>query len=294
MKVALYSKGILENNIQVYMDIINCLTTNNIELVLHEDLQVALTNNFKAKDDRIVYKNYSELIRHKVDFMISIGGDGSFLNTLLFVKDSNIPVLGFNIGRLGFLANNSIDEIDSVIQALINNKFIIESRSVIELETSAPLFKEDRYALNDFTIHKRDNSSLTAITTYLNGEFFNKYWGDGLIVATPTGSTAYSMSCGGPIVYPEASNFVITPVAPHNLNVRPVIVPDNVELSFEINSREGGFLISLDSRYKIVDETYKLKLKKAPFNIQLVRLNDMKFSDIIREKLNWGIDSRNV
>ena len=202
--------------------------------------------------------------------------------------------MGINTGRLGFLANNPVNEIYKGLTYLLNNQFSIEKRSILKLDTETNLFGDDNFALNDFTIHKRDNSSLAAITAYLNGEFFNTYWGDGIIVATPTGSTAYSMSCGGPIVFPEAKNFIITPVAPHNLNVRPVIVPENVIISFEIKGRDRSYLISLDSRYKIVDQSFKLKISKADFMLSTIRFNDQNFSQIIREKLSWGVDNRNI
>ena len=294
MKVALFSKGNLNDHIQIYSTIINKLIENKIEIMFHTNFEKPLEHLVAYDIKNNILENHSDLIENRVDFIISIGGDGTFLNTLIFVKNSNIPVIGINTGRLGFLANNLVEDLDQIIFCLINKQYSLESRSVIELKSKTSLFKEDNFALNDFTIHKRDNSSLTAITTFLNGDFFNKYWGDGLIVSTPTGSTAYSMSCGGPIVYPESKNFVITPVAPHNLNVRPVIVPDHVELSFEIMSRDKEFIVALDSRYKIVDQTYKLKLRKADFNLQTVRLNEQKFSEIIREKLSWGIDYRNV
>ncbi|MBL6962512.1 MAG: NAD kinase [Bacteroidetes bacterium] len=294
MKVALFSKGNLNDHIQIYSTVINKLIENKIEIMFHTNFEKPLEHLVAYDIKNNILENHSDLIENRVDFIISIGGDGTFLNTLIFVKNSNIPVIGINTGRLGFLANNLVEDLDQIIFCLINKQYSLESRSVIELKSKTSLFKEDNFALNDFTIHKRDNSSLTAITTFLNGDFFNKYWGDGLIVSTPTGSTAYSMSCGGPIVYPESKNFVITPVAPHNLNVRPVIVPDHVELSFEIMSRDKEFIVALDSRYKIVDQTYKLKLRKADFNLQTVRLNEQKFSEIIREKLSWGIDYRNV
>jgi NAD+ kinase len=290
MKIALFTKSVGGNYVSLFDEIILKLKKKNIDVVVQKKIEQSSMKNKGVES----FSSHRSLIKSKPDFLFCVGGDGTFLSTLLYVRDSGIPIIGFNTGRLGFLANNALEDIEDVVESLLTQNYIIESRSVIELCTEPDIFKNENIALNDFTIHKRDNSSLTAISVFLNGDFFNTYWGDGIIVSTPTGSTAYSLSCGGPIVYPESSNFVITPVAPHNLNVRPVIVPDHVELSFEINSRERSFLLSLDSRYKIVNENVKIVLKKSKLNIKTLRLKEQKFSEIIREKLSWGYDTRNI
>lgn len=294
MKIALYTKSIRKEQLQFFKSIFTKLTALNIESVVSEAFIRNHTRNiFVGDPPQNYFQKYEDLIGKEIDFFVSIGGDGTFLDALLYVRDLNIPVLGINIGRLGFLSNNPEENINQVFPDLINKKYHVDERSLINFESNYNIFENESFALNDFTIHKRDNSSLTAITAFLNGEFFNTYWGDGIIVSTPTGSTAYSMSCGGPIVYPDSHNFIITPVAPHNLNVRPLIVPDTTIISFEMRSREKKFLISLDSRYKIVNQNCTIIISKAGFKFKTVRFYHQSFNSILREKLIWGVDNRN-
>jgi NAD+ kinase len=225
--------------------------------------------------------------------MISLGGDGTMLDTVTLVQDSGIPVLGINYGRLGFLANIGKEEIQGVIEAIADRKYVLDKRTLIHLDANLPLFGKSPYALNEFTIHKKDSSPMIKIHTYLNGEFLNTYWSDGIIVATPTGSTGYSLSCGGPVVFPDSSSFVITPVSPHNLNIRPIIVPDNNIISFELEGRTDGFLCTLDSRKEIIGKEVQLAVKKETFDINLIRLNENNFLQTLRSKLSWGYDKRN-
>jgi NAD+ kinase len=225
--------------------------------------------------------------------MISLGGDGTLLDTVTMVRDTGIPILGINYGRLGFLANIGKDEIHAAMDAIANRKYVIDKRSLIHLEANVPLFGETPYGLNEFSIHKKDSSPMIKIHTYLNGEFLNTYWSDGLIVATPTGSTGYSLSCNGPVVFPDSKSFVITPVAPHNLNIRPIIVPDNTIISFELEGRTDGFLVTLDSRREIVSKEVQLAVKKENFDIKLIRINENHFLQTLRSKLSWGLDKRN-
>jgi NAD+ kinase len=215
------------------------------------------------------------------------------LDTITLVRDKNIPVLGINFGRLGFLASLGRDELHSAVQSLVKRTMVIDKRSLIHLDADKSLFGDVPYALNEFAIHKTDTSPMIKIHTYLNGEFLNTYWADGLIVATPTGSTGYSLSCSGPIVFPESSSFVITPVAPHNLNVRPIVVPDNNIISFEIEGRADQFICALDSRKEIVDKNVQLAVRREDFTINLVRLNENNFLQTLRNKLSWGLDTRN-
>jgi NAD+ kinase len=225
--------------------------------------------------------------------MISMGGDGTLLDTVCFVRDKDIPVIGINFGRLGFLAGIGKDDVHKLVEALNNRTFQIDRRSLLHLDCNVPMFGEIPYALNEFTIHKKDTSAMIKIHTYLNGEFLNTYWADGLIVSTPTGSTGYSLSCGGPVVFPDAASFVITPVAPHNLNVRPIVVPDHHIISFEIEGRSDQFLITLDSRMEIVDHHIQLAVRKEDFSLGLLRLHESNFLMTLRNKLLWGIDRRN-
>ncbi len=224
--------------------------------------------------------------------MLSVGGDGTILESVTMVKEAGIPILGINFGRLGFLANTGKEQIQEAVHAVVNRNFSVEHRTLLQLESNKPLFDEN-FALNEMTIQRKDQSSMITIHTYLNGEMLNSYWADGLVVSTPTGSTGYNLSCGGPIIHPTANNFIITPVAPHNLNVRPMVVPDSVVLSFEVTGRSDAFLCTLDSRFRSIDSSFQLAVRKASFSAHLVRLSDITFLSALRSKLNWGNDHRN-
>jgi NAD+ kinase len=228
-----------------------------------------------------------------LDFFLSIGGDGTLLDSVCMVGKKEIPILGLNTGRLGFLANVATDKIGEAIEELAKGNYQIESRILLSLTSSKKLFHGVNFALNEFTIHKKDTSSMITVPTYSDGKYLNSYWADGLIVATPTGSTGYSLSCGGPLITPGAKNFVITPVSPHNLNVRPIIVSDEAEISFEIEGRTDKFMISLDSRSTSIASEVKLSVKKEAFSAKLVKLPSYHFFDTLRQKLNWGLDLRN-
>lgn len=228
-----------------------------------------------------------------LDFFLSIGGDGTLLDSVCVVGKKEIPILGLNTGRLGFLANVATDKIGEAIEELARGNYQIESRILLSLTSSKKLFHGVNFALNEFTIHKKDTSSMITVHTFIDGKYLNSYWADGLIVATPTGSTGYSLSCGGPLITPGAKNFVITPVSPHNLNVRPIIVSDEAEISFEIEGRTDKFMISLDSRSTSIASEVKLSVKKEAFSAKLVKLPSYHFFDTLRQKLNWGLDLRN-
>jgi NAD+ kinase len=225
--------------------------------------------------------------------VLSLGGDGTILQAIQLIRDCGIPIAGINLGRLGFLTVSDQKHAEDALNCLERGDFTLDPRRLIDLASNLPLFGDFHYALNDFTITKRDTSSMIVIHTYLNGGFLNSYWADGLIVSTPTGSTGYSLSCGGPIIFPNSGNFVVTPIAPHNLNVRPIVIHDSSVLSFEIEGRADSFLCTLDSRYEAVTAEHRISVTCAPFRINLVRLNDYTFLSTIRTKLSWGIDSRN-
>jgi NAD+ kinase len=227
-----------------------------------------------------------------IDILICVGGDGTLLDAISVVRDSNVPVLGLNTGRLGFLAAIAVEGIEKAISDIEKGNYRIESRSLLHLETSNNLF-DYSFALNDFVIHKKETSSMIVVHTYLNGEFMNSYWSDGLIISTPTGSTGYSLSCGGPIIFPGSDNFVITPIAPHNLNVRPVVVSDNLVISFEIEGRAGSYLASLDARSQAISSDMHMAVRKADHELKLLRLQQDHFMDTLRNKLSWGFDRRN-
>jgi NAD+ kinase len=230
---------------------------------------------------------------HRVDFVITLGGDGTMLHALTIIRDACIPMLGINLGRMGFLAGIEKSIITESIRKLNLGQYTIEERSMLFLESHPHLFGDLPFALNDCTILKRDTSSMITIHTYLNGDYLNSYWADGIIIATPTGSTGYSLSCGGPVVFPDSNNFVLTPVAPHNLNVRPIVISDESILSFEIEGRADNFICTLDSRFELIGSEYQLAVRKNGFPARLVQLQDITFLGTIREKLAWGADIRN-
>lgn len=250
--------------------------------------------------DKIVFQKpvgefdgYIDFTLKKFDFVIALGGDGTILSAITHVRESGVPILGINLGRLGFLASIEKKRIRDAVQLLAKGRYSVEERGLLYLESNMPLFGDTRFALNDFTILKRDTSSMITIHTYINGSYLNTYWADGIIVATPTGSTGYSLSCGGPIIFPNSGNFVITPVATHNLNVRPVVISDDSIISFDVEGRAENFLCTLDSRFETITSAHQLAVRKNDFSINLVQLHDYGFMDTMRDKLAWGQDSRN-
>lgn len=292
MRIAIYSRGVDNNQIQDFKVLMEALVQHGVEPVFYQDF---FNRIYSAIDVGKTYSTFndSDPLDTDIDCMISLGGDGTMLDTVTLVKDSGIPVLGINYGRLGFLANIGPDEIDIALDALVNRKYVLDKRTLLHLDANVPLFGDCPYALNECSLHKKDTSPMVKIHTYLNGEFLNTYWADGLIIATPTGSTGYSLSCNGPVLFPESSSFVITPVAPHNLTVRPIIIPDNTIVSFELEGRSDGFICSLDSRREIVTSDIQLAVRKESFGVNLIRLNENHFLQTLRNKLNWGMDKRN-
>jgi NAD+ kinase len=225
--------------------------------------------------------------------MFSIGGDGTFLEAITLVRDLPIPLAGINSGRLGFLADISQDEIIVAVDSVMQNKAGLDERVILQVDSDQPVFGDFNFALNEITVHKRDDSSMIKIVAFLDGQFLNNYWADGLIVATPTGSTAYSLSVGGPLVLPDTRNFVLSPIAPHNLTVRPLVFKDSMKLTLQIESRSGNLLISADSRSVVIEDRLELTIYKAPFCIKTIRLRDHNFYHTLRTKLMWGADRRN-
>lgn len=294
MKIAIYGRKLQSGSLQVINDFFKLITERDIEYFIYEPYFKQIKNSVDFKIQPELFNQVDKLIKNEVECLISLGGDGTFLDTLTIVRNSNLPVLGFNLGRLGFLSSISIDNIDSAFTTLMNRHYVIEKRSLLQMESTQSLFNNNSFALNDFTIHKRDTAAMITIHTYLNGELLNTYWADGLVVSTPTGSTAYSLSCGGPVIFPDAKSFVVTPVASHNISIRPIIIPDDTILSFEIEGRGKNFLVSLDSRYEIVDYGCQLAVSKSKFYMNLIKLNTQNFISTLREKLMLGIDNRNL
>jgi len=227
------------------------------------------------------------------DYLVSIGGDGTVLDTVPIVKDSKIPILAINTGRLGFLSNIDVDQVISAASALLNNEYELDQRVLLSVTCENVELGENNFALNEVTIHKKDTSSMVTIHTYLDHTFVNSYWADGLIISTPTGSTAYSLSCGGPIVMPGSQNLVLTPIAPHNLNVRPLVLPQSGVINLTADGRDDSFFLTMDSRSFIVPNNSKVSIKKSNFTISLINLKEQNFFSTIRNKLHWGIDRRN-
>ena len=291
MRIAIYSRGLESEQLQGLKLLLTEFSKYEIEAVIYQDFFNLFYCSIDIKNKYSTFNQPDDL--EEIDFMISLGGDGTLLDAVTFVGDKGIPILGINYGRLGFLASIVRDEIHSAIEALVKRTFMIDKRSLVHLDANMPLFKGISYALNEFTIHKKDTSPMIKIHTYLNGEFLNTYWSDGLIVATPTGSTGYSLSCNGPVVFPSSASFVITPVSPHNLNIRPLIVPDDSVISFEVEGRTDGFLCTLDSRREIATKEVLLAIRKEAFDINLIRLNENNFLQTLRNKLSWGLDKRN-
>ncbi len=293
MKIAIYGRQFNNSVLPYVQQVFDSLAKHDIEPLVFEKYSQFIAGKIFFPKRFQNFKNYNDLIQAKVDVLISLGGDGTMLDTVTLIRDSNIPIIGINFGRLGFLASINKNDIQSAINSLCTRQFSLDSRSLLSVESDIKLFDHENFALNDITIHKRDTSAMMIIHAYLNGEFLNSYWADGLILATPTGSTAYSLSCGGPIIFPRSGNMVITPISPHNLNVRPVVLSDSNELSFEIEGRSTKFLLTCDSRTEVLDNSVRVNVKKADFKINLIRLNNENYLSTLRNKLLWGIDTRN-
>ena len=290
--IAIYGKSISDFNLKFLNNLIKSLIIElNANIYIYHKLK-----NHKSILDHfdIKFFNSHDVISGKIDLLISFGGDGTLLDTVTMIKNSNIPVLGINAGRLGFLANINQDDILLAVKALKNRDYNLDERSLLNVENQIILSKNNsNFALNEITVHKKDSSSMLKIEAFLDDEFLNTYWADGLVIATPTGSTAYSLSCGGPIIIPGSNNFVITPISPHNLNLRPMVVGDNVSIKLKAASRESFFLVSMDSRSVTLENNEEILIKKADFKLQLIELPDHNFLKTVRNKLFWGKDSRN-
>ena len=288
--IAIHGRKIKFTSFREVKDLFHQLISRKIQLFVSSDflrLNEVLLSDYSFE----IYT--AKRAQKKIDAFISIGGDGTFLETLTHVGSLEIPILGINTGRLGFLASIAQDQIRVAIDKLLTGNYEVEKRSLVILTSNQELFNGANYALNEFSILRKDSSTMIVIKSYLNGDFLNSYWADGLMVSTPTGSTGYSLSCGGPILLPENENFIISPVSPHNLNIRPLIVPDTSEFSFEVESRTNNFLISLDSRSQTVNDNIQMRIKKAPFKAYLIKVGGLSFIETLRNKLSWGLDKRN-
>ncbi len=289
--IAVYGKNLSEKNRPQAEALFTYIEKKQMKYVVEEKFMKLLRDNLAIRINADTFSDFKQ-VKDKSEVVFSLGGDGTILDAVAMVKESERPILGINFGRLGFLASIGKDQLQLAVDAIERGGYMMDKRTLLELQTNRPLF-EDSFALNDMTIQRRDQSSMITVNAYLNGELLNTYWADGLIVSTPTGSTGYSLSCGGPIIYPSSQSFVITPVAPHNLNVRPMVVNDDVILSFEITGRGDSFLCTLDSRSKAIDSSWQLAIKKASFSANIIRLTDQSFLSALKSKLSWGSDQRN-
>jgi NAD+ kinase len=292
MRIAIYGRSTNDNIAPHVAGFFEKLHQLNAELTVYEPFYLYLQQKGVIVPGYKTFQSHEEL-NGNVDYLFSIGGDGTMLETIYLVRNSGIPILGINTGRLGFLASVSKEGIDTALKMIMNKEYTFDKRDLIRLETPNNLFGDVNYALNEITVLKKDTSTMMTIHAFVNGEFLNSYWADGLIIATPTGSTAYSLSCGGPIVVPGSENFVITPIAPHNLNVRPIVISDNNVITLKVEGRSEHYLVSLDSRTEVIDASVELTVRKEQFHINLLRLQGQHFFKTIRDKLMWGIDRRN-
>ena len=291
MKIAIHGRTFGKESAIYIQQLFDTLIEKKSELLISDSFVPVLQENAIEMGDMKVYNGEGEI--GQADFVISVGGDGTLLETVCQIGELQLPILGINAGRLGFLATISKHRIKEAIEALHQKTFTYEYRTLVKLHSDRDIFQGRNYGLNEFTILKKDTSSMIIVHAYIDGEYLNSYWADGLIVATPTGSTGYSLSCGGPVVLPQSNNFIITPVSPHNLTVRPMIVSDDSVISFDIEGRSKNFLVSLDSRSQTVDASIQMAISKENFKAKLVKLDGYNFLDTLRQKLNWGYDARN-
>lgn len=292
MKIGIYGTEFKEVYNPGIRDLIRKLKSSDVEIFIYEPFLEFLLSRIELVDDLPSFNSHKE-VKENLDILFSIGGDGTFLSTIGLVRDSGTPVLGINTGRLGFLSTIAVPGIDNSIELILNNKFTLDPRSLVQLELENNPFGEVNYALNEIAVTKKDSASLIIIHSEINGEYLHGYWSDGLLIATPTGSTAYSLSCAGPIVHPSTNSFIINPIAPHHLNVRPMIIPDDVSVRLWADGREDHFLVSLDSRSITIESNQELIIKKAPFKINLVKPHGHTFLSTMKNKLLWGMDKRN-
>jgi len=292
MKIAIYGKPYQNELNDEIAGILELIEKHGFEPVIYERYEHFLNQEGHLKSGYPTF-NREEVNIKDYCCLISVGGDGTLLDTVTLVRDSDVPIIGLNAGRLGFISSLSVDELEEVLTCLEEKTFEVDKRSLIQVKTSRDVFGTLNFGLNEVTLHKKDTASMIRIESFVDDEFLNTYWADGLIVSSPTGSTAYSLSCGGPIIVPGSENFVITPIAPHNLNVRPVVVSNNVKLRLKADGRSDNFLLAIDSRPETIYPNEEILISKSPFTISLLRPKGHTFLNTMRNKLAWGFDKRN-
>lgn len=292
MKVAVFGKSIsTESKIHVE-SLHDELTAAKADIIVYKRLEHFIGEHCKQDVALKTFATHEDLLAFSPDFLITVGGDGTILDAVTFIRDSGIPILGINTGRLGFLSNVSKENIREAIKALMRGEYIIDNRNLLDLQC-ADLDLDLNFALNEVTVSRKDTTAMVTVHTWINGDYLNSYWADGLIIATPTGSTGYSLSCGGPIIMPGCQSFVITPIAPHNLNVRPFVIPNTMEIKLKVEGRERQFLVSLDSRIYALESGSELTINLQNFQIKMVKTEIQDFAETLRNKLLWGLDRRN-
>ncbi len=294
MKIGIYGQFYHEEAGQYIQQLLDILDKKNIEVIIEKNFLKLIHENDTIDKDYGHFSTFKEL-DSSYDLFVSIGGDGTILKTVTYIRDLDIPIVGINTGRLGFLATIPKTAIKTSIEKILTGKYTISKRSLIQITTdnNQETFGELNFALNEIAVSRKNTTSMISVSTLLDGEALTNYWADGLIISTPTGSTGYSLSCGGPVIAPHTSSFILTPIAPHNLNARPLVIPDNTTIELRVSGREQQHLVSLDSRIATLSNDTVITLKKAPFEISLIRLEGDSFLQTLRTKLLWGEDKRN-
>ncbi|MFK5957984.1 MAG: NAD kinase [Lutibacter sp.] len=293
MKIAIYGQYYKIEDKKYLEELLSTLNKYNIEFVFEENYYSGLKMHVEVPFAK-TFSSYKEL-NNSFDFMFTMGGDGTILRAVTYIRNSNIPIVGINTGRLGFLATVQKDKITNAVEFLQKQQYIVKERSLLSVTTVPKIesLTSLNFALNEVSVNRKNTASMITIETYLDNEYLTSYWADGLIIATPTGSTGYSLSCGGPIITPQAKSFVITPISPHNLNARPLVIPEDTVVKFKVSGREDKFFLSLDSRITTINSSTEVQVKKSEFNLKMVQINQQTFIKTLREKLLWGQDTRN-
>jgi NAD+ kinase len=290
MKIAIFGKSYSPEHKEYLEILLSKLNEFKMDLCIYKPYRNLLPDDLVFPKNTKMFSNHMDLT---CKFLISLGGDGTILDTIPFVRDSGIPILGINLGRLGFLSSVSKNEIASAIDSLLKKEYTVEKRALLKLQQPDDIFGDLNFALNDITLYRHNTTSLIVVHVYIDGIFLNSYWGDGLIISTPTGSTAYSLSVGGPIITPGSQNFLIAPIASHNLTVRPIVIQDSSEIRIKIEGREDKYLMTMDSRQSSISIDQELVITRNDFEVNLIQMNNENFFSTIRDKLSWGHDNRN-
>ena len=293
MNVAVYGQKVTKQNSEYYMEFLGVLKDFGWNPIIHKDLKETLIKKIGLSDKTDEFRSYKDFSTG-IDLSFSIGGDGTFIKNVKYVRDSGVPVLGINTGRLGFLANVGKEHIQQAMEMVNRKDYVHQKRSLIRLETEDDLFGDENIALNEVTLQKKDTSSMITVHASVDDKYLNSYWADGLIVATPSGSTAYSLSCGGPIITPGCQVHILTPIAPHNLNVRPMVVPDHMPIKLVVEGRSRRYLVSLDGHSMSIRQGEEIVIHKADYMVNVIKFEENNFLDTIRNKMNWGVDNRNA